>query len=505
MSQPPPSRPETLADSAPERTPSKQELLAKLAPHAQQHVLAFWDQLSANERQVFAQQLERLDLPLVQRLFQATDEDQELKALAERAVPPPAIRLARSADETRAAELRGAEALRQGRLAVVLVAGGQGTRLGSDDPKGMYAIGPVSGSSLFRILLEKVLAVGRRFGVTIPTYVMTSDATHHKTAEYLSQEQGFGICAHDLTIVCQGNMPAVDAATGRLLLATPGSLALSPDGHGGLLAALRASSALDDMRRRGVDLVFYLQVDNPLVQVCDPEFIGHHLIAGSQLSTQVVAKQAAADRVGCVVAVDGRLRIIEYSDLPSHIAERQNADGSLALWAGNIAVHLFDLELLEQTSTIACRLPFHRAHKKVSYLQPDGKLVEPAAPNAIKFEQFIFDLLPRAERAIVVEVDRRTAYAPVKNAPGSASDSPEAVRHAISALHASWLREASVTVSDGVQVEISPLFASSQAEVAARVRAGDRVTSDHFFAPRAMPDEDAELRVRGWLAHDPRS
>ena len=210
----------------------------------------------------------------------------------------------------------GAEALAAGKVAALLVAGGQGTRLGFDHPKGLYRIGPVSQASLFQILMEKMLAAGRRYGVSIPLYLMTSPATHAETLEYLAANGRFGLPEQDLHVFCQGTMPAVDAESGRLLLESPGSLALSPDGHGGMLAALARSGGLDDLAARGIEQLFYFQVDNPLAPVCDAAFLGYHLLAGSELSTLVVAKEFPTERVGNVASVDGRLRIIEYSDLP---------------------------------------------------------------------------------------------------------------------------------------------------------------------------------------------
>ena len=226
--------------------------------------------------------------------------------------------------------------------------------------------------------------------------------------------------------------------------------------------------------------MFYYQVDNPLVAVCDPLFIGYHLEAGAEVSTQVVAKQMPLERMGNVVSVDGQVQIIEYSDLLDEVAEQRGADGSLKLWAGNIAVHMFDVAFLERMSAGGGKLPFHFAHKKVPFIDGTGRLVEPSGPNAIKFEQFIFDLLPAARRALVVEVDERAVFAPLKNAPGSPKDSPETVRSQMIELHRRWLREAGATVDD-VTVEISPLFALDSAELAGKIPPGLNVAADRYF------------------------
>jgi UDP-N-acetylglucosamine/UDP-N-acetylgalactosamine diphosphorylase len=350
----------------------------------------------------------------------------------------------------------------------------------------MYAIGPVSGASLFQILCEKLLAVRRRHACLAPLYVMTSPATQAETREFFAARENFGLPPDDVLIFCQGEMPAVDAASGRVLLAAPGQIALSPDGHGGLLAALRKSGALADIHRRGIRHLFYMQVDNPLAAVCDEEFLGIHALAGSELSTQVVAKRTPADRVGNVVQVDGVTRIIEYSDLPSEAGERRRPDGELELWAGNIAVHAFDVELLARLSGGGVALPFHKAHKKVPYVDaadPQAKQVEPAETNAIKFEQFIFDLLPEARRTIVVEVAEAAAFAPLKNGVGANKDSPEIVRAAMVALHASWLRGAGVDVAPGTAVEISPLWALDAHDVARRVGPNMKIHAPTYLTP----------------------
>jgi UDP-N-acetylglucosamine/UDP-N-acetylgalactosamine diphosphorylase len=277
-------------------------------------------------------------------------------------------------------------------------------------------------------------------------------------------------------------MPAVEGQSGRLLLESPDSLALSPDGHGGMLAGLVRCGGRADLAARGIEQLFYFQVDNPLAPVCDAEFIGYHLLAASELSTLVVSKQFPTERVGNVASVDGRLRIIEYSDLPLAAAERRRGDGSLELWAGNTAIHVFDVALLDRLSGQADALPFHLARKAVPYLDEQGRRIESAAPNAVKFERFIFDLLPSAERAIVVEADPAKAFGPLKNAPGSERDSPETVRQQMVALHRSWASAAGVRVAEGIDVEISPLFALDAEEARAKLPGAPPIAEPTYFS-----------------------
>jgi UDP-N-acetylglucosamine/UDP-N-acetylgalactosamine diphosphorylase len=453
-------------------TPDRNELAARLAPHGQQHVLRFWDELDDAGRSNLASQLAAINLEQISQLYRQGAASQDWAAMSRRATPPPAMRLAdrtsgkawTSAD----ARKRGKEALAAGQIGVLLVAGGQGSRLGFDHPKGMFPIGPASGASLLQIHFEKAIAASRRYGAAVPVYMMTSPITHEEQLAFLDEHDRFGLPADDLVVFCQGTMPAVDAKTGSLLLAEKDSLFLSPDGHGGTVAALATSGAIDHMRRRGIRHLFYLQVDNPLAPIADPEFIGHHLLASSDLTSMTVAKQTPQDRLGVFGMIDGQLQVIEYSDLPDDIAEKRVADGSLEFWAGSIAVHMFSVAFLERALALKDALPFHIARKKVPYIGDDGRLVEPWEANALKFERFIFDLLPHAKNPFVVEYAEADVFAPLKNAPGASRDTPEYVQRFMMAQHRQWLTTAGTKVADGVAVEISPLWALDAEGVAAQ-------------------------------------
>jgi UDP-N-acetylglucosamine/UDP-N-acetylgalactosamine diphosphorylase len=277
-------------------------------------------------------------------------------------------------------------------------------------------------------------------------------------------------------------MPAVEVETGRLLLAEPGSLFLSPDGHGGMLAAFDRSGGMDDAQGRGVELLFYGQVDNPLLQICDPLLLGYHLLAESEMTTQVVQKASPLERVGNVAEIDGQTCIIEYSDLPDDVARRTNPDGTLWLWAGNLAVHVFAVEFLDRVSDQADVLPFHRARKKADFVDSDGQVVSSTTPNAIKFERFIFDLLPAARNAIVVESVAAEAFAPVKNASDAATDTAETARRAMIQRDTRRLRQAGVEVAEGVAVEINPRWALDADDVARKIQPGLQVTQATYFS-----------------------
>jgi UDP-N-acetylglucosamine/UDP-N-acetylgalactosamine diphosphorylase len=307
---------------------------------------------------------------------------------------------------------------------------------------------------------------------------MTSPDNHADTTRFFAEHKNFGL--PHVRLFVQGQMPAVDRATGKILLAAKDHIALSPDGHGGTLAALAtpgedgSPSCLVEMREQGIRTIFYFQVDNPLVQIADPAFLGLHRQAGAEVSFKVVEKIHPNERVGVVVEVGGRPQVIEYSDLPPELAERREPEGHLELWAGSIAIHIFERAFIERIVAEA-KLPFHRAIKKVKHLDSSGTSVDPKEPNAVKFETFIFDTLPLAERYAVVECDRAVEFEPLKNATGP--DSPASVRQRMSDLFAGWLEAAGVKVprrSDGTVpfgIEISPLFALDPAELKAKVSA----------------------------------
>lgn len=441
----------------------KNELLAKLKPHGQEHLLAGWDALDDAARSRLTAQIQGVDFSLLTELRTGQEAGPNWNEISRRAVPPPAYRLQDERRRTVAdqAKAKGEEALRAGRVGMIMVAGGLGTRLGFDHPKGMFPLGPVSQRTLFQILIGRLLAVGRKYRVRIPLYLMTSLATHDETVAFLEKHQRFGLPAEDLIIFQQGSMPALDLATGKVLLAGPGELFLGPDGHGGMLAAFcnGENSCLADARRRGIEQLFYGQVDNPLTQVCDAELIGLHRLAQSEMTTQVVEKAGPLEKVGNVVAVDGRVQIIEYSDLPREAAERTDENGQPLLWAGNIAVHVFETAFLARVAAQANALPFHLAKKKTPYYDASaGQVVEPSTANSLKFERFIFDLLPFANNAIAVEAAKAEAFAPVKNANDEQVDTPATAQAAMIARHAALLKSLGTKVDDGIPVEVGSRF-----------------------------------------------
>lgn len=468
----------------------KEALSAAYAKHGQGHVFRWWDRLGADERDTLLRQLEQVDLGLLDRLI-AWVRARAARTPPPPLSPPPYVSLALASGDLAARE-RGEEALRRGEVAVVTVAGGQGTRLGFDRPKGFFPAGPVTGKPLFALHAEQILALSRRYGAPAPWAILLSEATDAPTREGFRRERFFGLPERDVLFFRQAMLPAVDEE-GRLLLAEPGRLAWSPNGHGGVLEALCTEGVADALAARGVRTLFYFQVDNPAVRVADPTFIGLHLEAGAEMSLKVMRRRDAEEKIGVVVR-DGRgvLRVIEYSDLRPEEKYAADAEGGLRYALGSPAIHVLDLGFARRIGEDRDALPFHVAHKAVPFVDAEGRTVRPKAPNAYKFERFIFDALPFARRSLLVEMDRREEFAPLKNATGE--DSPETCRRILSAKFARWLERAGVSVERGPdgtpagRIEISALFASDAEELARRLPPDmARVENDLYLGPAPDP------------------
>ena len=321
---------------------------------------------------------------------------------------------------------------------------------------------PVRGKPLFQVFAEKIRAAGTRFGRPLHWFVMTSHANHAATEAFFAEHRWFGLDRHRVHFFRQGRMPAVDFE-GRILLEGRGSIALSPDGHGGSLRALARSGALDVMAGEGVDILSYFQVDNPLVRCVDPAFIGWHVLGGSEMSSKMVTKAHAAEKVGHFCAQRGRTVVIEYSDLPAAVQQEKGPDGELRYRAGSIAIHTLDRAFVSRMAEPGggTSLPFHRAEKKIPTVDAAGNPVKPERPNGVKFELFVFDALPFARNPVVIETLRADDFSPVKNAEGA--DSPETCRRDQLRQYGRWLHSVGALRADetghpGIDLEVSPLF-----------------------------------------------
>lgn len=462
----------------------------RLAAVGQQRLAATLARLTGAEEARLRDQVEALDLDLVGNLVGDLVEEGAPPQLGriEPLAPEDVIPIPRTeADRERAREAAaaGADALRNGRVAPVLLAGGQGTRLGFDGPKGAFPFAPITRTTLFAHHAAKIAAVRERYGATIPWYILTSPQNDGETRAFFAEHGHFGLDPASVRFVVQGTLPAVDRESGAILLDAPDRLSLSPDGHGGLLSALRASGALDEMEAAGATTIFTFQVDNPLLPVCRPDVIGHHVRAEADMSSMAVRKLAPEERMGVIARVGGRTGVVEYSDVPDELAAQRDADGELAYWAGSIAVHCIEVAFVRELTEGGLRLPYHRALKRVPHVDADGRPVDPEEPNAVKFETFLFDALPSARRSVTVEARREDTFSPIKNADGA--DSPATARRDLNRLHARWLEAAGARVprdADGepVDLEIDPRYALDAEELARRLPAGTVIDAPAVLA-----------------------
>jgi len=429
-----------------------------LHKHRQQHALRFYDQLSAEGQQQLLLQLAAVDF---QWLRSASTEP-----VAHAGPITPYEHVIRDDDAgCSSAVAVGESALCDGRVGTLLVAGGQGTRLGFAGPKGAFPLGAVSGRTLFQMHVQRLLALGQRYGTIPPLYLMTSPANHEQTRRIFGEHDNYGLPDDRLVIFAQGVAPAVDEQ-GKLLLRSPNSLVLAPNGNGGLFAAMRDGGAFAHMRQCGVDTISYIQVDNPLSRSCDPRFVGYHLQHQSEFSCKAIAKTDPHEKVGNYACVNGRLSIVEYTEIPAELATDRDADGRLLYGYGNPGLFLWSRAFAEAQAK-RHDLPVHRAHKRIPYVDDRGQLVKPDQPNGYKLEMFALDTLPDAARVLVLECRRQQEFAPVKNAEGQ--DSPHSARQMMTALYSQWIRQAGGRIAQDIEVEINPLFALDADELARKV------------------------------------
>lgn len=454
-----------------------QEIQKKLQATRQERLMAFFEQLTPIQKEAFSNQLAQLDFEKIPQWIEKYVKNDGAIEIPDHFSPapsyPPLPHTDQQAQKYADANNSGKKLISEGKVAGFVVAGGQGTRLGFDGPKGGYPISPVKKKTLFQIFGENLLACSKTYAATIPWYIMTSPLNHAETVDIFEAADYFGLGKENVFIFQQGTMPNFDFE-GNILLADKDSIATSPDGHGGSLKALYKSGAIADMRRRGVEHISYWQVDNPLIYLIDPLFIGLHVMDSAEMSSKALIKAGPLEKVGNFCQVDGKVTVIEYSDLPDEAAHQKNADGSLAFELGSIGIHMIDVAFVEKLNTGGdFALPFHRAVKKIPHVDPDGNLIKPETPNGVKLETFVFDALPLAEHSVILQTRREEEFAPVKNATGV--DSAEVTCQMMINRAADWLQAAGVTVprkSDGTPdcvLEIAPSFALSPEDIRAKL------------------------------------
>ncbi|KAF8336561.1 nucleotide-diphospho-sugar transferase [Cantharellus anzutake] len=449
----------------------------------QPHVFTYWDKLNEKERDELLQNLNKIDIERANRIFAKSIHASEGGNEQDSIEPLPDDAFDTTIGEENVANVAswrkiGLDAIGAGKVGVLLMAGGQGTRLGSSDPKGCYDIGLPSHKSLFQIQAERILRLqtvaekelGKPEGsVIVSWYIMISGPTHPATVAFFEKHHYFGLPRSNVIFFEQGILPCFSPG-GKVILASPTEIATAPDGNGGLYAGLRAPlspsdpdhSVLSDLKSRGIEYIHAYAVDNCLVRVADPVFVGYSIEKQADCAAKVVPKAAPHEAVGVVALKGNAFSVVEYSEITKEQAERKDSKypDRLAFRAANIANHFYTRTFLEEVESFESQLAFHIAHKKIPYCpvdNPTGETIRPSKSNGIKLELFVFDVFPFAKHMFVLEVERKEEFSPLKNAPGTGSDDPDTSRTDILAQQKRFLQRAGASVTEGVVIEISSL------------------------------------------------
>lgn len=395
-----------------------QKAAEKLGQYGQEHALKYYEELSEEQREQLLAQIADTDFAVL-----ASVKDKNSGTAKGKITPLAAMQL--SEIHAKEAEFRklGLDAIRQGKVGAVLLAGGMGTRLGSEDPKGMYNIGVTRDVYIFQRLIENLLAVVKEAGVWIPLYIMTSDKNHEATTRFLREHDYFGYQSESITFFMQEMAPACDYQ-GKVYLEEKWKLSTSPNGNGGWYSSMYKWGIAQKAMAAGVEWLNVFSVDNVLQRIADPCFVGAVLASGCVAGSKVVRKCAPDEKVGVMCLEDGKPSIVEYYELTEDLMNARDANGDPAYYFGVILNYLFrvaDLEKIREKN-----LPLHIVEKKIPYLDEEGKKIKPEAPNGYKFEQLVLDMIHELDSCLPFEVERNKEFAPIKNATGV--DSVESAR-----------------------------------------------------------------------------
>ncbi|ORX45730.1 nucleotide-diphospho-sugar transferase [Hesseltinella vesiculosa] len=452
----------TIPTSLPITEAEFQSLKNRYEESGQDHLFTFFEQLNTTEQQELYAQLSSFDLSLIDAIYRnamsgAATQDQQcnVEPLSRQVC---ASVLKASTGTLKEWETLGLSLIAQGKVAVILMAGGQGTRLGSSAPKGCYDINLPSGKSLFQLQAERILrlqSIARQYKsptdseeTVIPWYIMTSGPTHQPTVDFFQQHNYFGLLKKNIVFFQQGTLPCL-TMDGKIILETKSKVAIAPDGNGGIYKAVQGKGVLADLKRRGIEYSHCYSVDNCLAKVADPVFIGYCVSNNTDCGVKVVAKTAPEEPVGVVCLRDGKYGVVEYSEISKELSERRNSDGTLAFGAANIANHFFSTGFLERVPTFADQLKYHIAKKKIKYVNLEtGQQIVPSTNSGMKLECFVFDVFPFAHHLSVLEVDRKEEFSPLKNAPGAGVDCPETSRRDILSQQIRFIQNAGGHILD---------------------------------------------------------
>jgi len=442
-------------------------LIETLKTYNQQHIVDHYSNLPVERKRQFLEGLQGVNFDLVFKIHE-NFMHKKTSSVHSGDISPASMISTPKTDEENArkeeAKQLGESLIRKHETAVLIVAGGQGSRLGFDGPKGTFPISPIKKKTLFQLFCESVRAASMRYNTEIPLLIMTSHENHHDTVKFFDEHTFFGLNRENVHFFRQGRLPSI-TPQGKLILKDETGIFENPDGHGGSLKALHDSGLLARLINQGITELFYCQVDNPLATIVDPLFLGYHRMENAEISTKAVKRKNIDEKVGVCVAVDGKGAIIEYSDMKEEDMCALDKDGNILYWAGNTAIHILSLGFIKRLNYHGFALPYHRAVKHIDTIAHDNKKVK---VTGWKFETFVFDAISFAGKACFMEVIRKEEFSPVKNKEGV--DSAETARADMVNLYKSWLESAGVVAPPDIQVEISPLLALNKEELSAKLK-----------------------------------
>lgn len=382
-----------------------------LKKYGQEHILAYYEELGDKEKAELLSQIELIDFSVLENL----NEENRHSSKRGKFEPLGAVTIEdidRNSDKYYPA---GAEAIKNGKVAAVLLAGGQGTRLGFDKPKGMFDIGVTKELYIFECLINNLLKVVENTGAFVPLYIMTSEKNHDDTVNFFEEKKYFGYDKKYVKFFIQDMAPSVDF-NGKIYMESKSDISISPNGNGGWFSSIVRAGLLKDIKRKGIEWINVFAVDNVLQQIADPCFIGAVINSGSQSGSKVVSKASPDERVGVLCTEDGKPAIVEYYEMTQEMRELCTEEGQLAYKYGVILNYLFSVDRLEEI--ISEKMPVHVVKKKIPYMNENGELITPEEPNGYKFETLVLDMVHMQESCLPYEVERDREFAPVKNADG---------------------------------------------------------------------------------------
>ena len=397
------------------------EINIKLASYGQEHLIKFLDELTEKQKCELLNQIDNINFEFVAKLY---NERNEVANSADIIQPLSYVdKLKLSNNEIQEYTKLGEQAIKDGQLAFVTLAGGQGTRLGHNGSKGTFKIGISPDKSLFEIMSESLKLARRNYGVYVPWYIMTSRENNDDTINFFEENNYFGYPKDIVAFFKQEELPMLDVE-GRMLLETKYKVKEAADGHGGIFEAMRKNNIVQDMQTRGIKWVFIGGIDNILLKMVDPLFLGLAIHKGVKIAGKSIVKANPQEKVGVFCKRNGKPSVIEYTEITEEMANETDSDGELLYGESHILCNMFHIESLKLIENE--KLPYHTAFKKSSYVDDDGQYKEPLSPNAYKFETFIFDAFNKFDDMLIFRVLREEEFAPIKNKEGV--DSPETAR-----------------------------------------------------------------------------